>query len=270
MQGFIVSEHMELWPQALKELGMQVATGGIKYRETDCQWHRERAAGFPRNAARRELRQAAGETGLKRDVAAATAGPAGEAVDGSGRRRQPMSELKTVEFRALNHERQVRLQGMPLASFGARAGAFLIDGVIVGLLLLVPSLWSSLEMQANAAPLTLTLDFGALVSVVIGVLYFGLAAFLGNGATPRQAGTRHTRRVAGPRTDLAVALDRACARLRGLIARGRIRLPAVLHPSQPADSARPDRRNDCDRRDSCRGAGASSAWMIDHGDDAPV
>ena len=33
MQGFIVSEHMELWPQALKELGMQVATGGIKYRE---------------------------------------------------------------------------------------------------------------------------------------------------------------------------------------------------------------------------------------------
>jgi NADPH-dependent curcumin reductase CurA len=34
LQGFIVSEHMELWPQALKELGTQVATGGIKYRET--------------------------------------------------------------------------------------------------------------------------------------------------------------------------------------------------------------------------------------------
>ena len=33
MQGFIVTEHMELWPQALKELGTQVATGGVKYRE---------------------------------------------------------------------------------------------------------------------------------------------------------------------------------------------------------------------------------------------
>jgi hypothetical protein len=34
LSGFIVSEHMELWPQALKELGTQVATGGVKYRET--------------------------------------------------------------------------------------------------------------------------------------------------------------------------------------------------------------------------------------------
>ena len=34
MQGFIVSEHMERWPQALKELGQGVATGKIKYRET--------------------------------------------------------------------------------------------------------------------------------------------------------------------------------------------------------------------------------------------
>ncbi|MFN9478003.1 MAG: NADP-dependent oxidoreductase [Betaproteobacteria bacterium] len=34
LQGFIVSEHMELWPQALKELGTAVATGKIKYRET--------------------------------------------------------------------------------------------------------------------------------------------------------------------------------------------------------------------------------------------
>jgi len=34
LQGFIVSEHLELWPQAMKELGTQVVTGGIKYRET--------------------------------------------------------------------------------------------------------------------------------------------------------------------------------------------------------------------------------------------
>ena len=34
LQGFIVSEHMNLWPQALKELGTMVATGKLKYRET--------------------------------------------------------------------------------------------------------------------------------------------------------------------------------------------------------------------------------------------
>ncbi len=34
LQGFIVSEHMSLWPQALKELGAHVAGGRIRYRET--------------------------------------------------------------------------------------------------------------------------------------------------------------------------------------------------------------------------------------------
>jgi NADPH-dependent curcumin reductase CurA len=34
LQGFIVGEHMEAWPQALKELGAGVAGGRLKYRET--------------------------------------------------------------------------------------------------------------------------------------------------------------------------------------------------------------------------------------------
>ena len=34
LQGFIVSEHLELWPQALGELARGVASGRIKYRET--------------------------------------------------------------------------------------------------------------------------------------------------------------------------------------------------------------------------------------------
>jgi len=34
LQGFIVSEHMHLWPQALAELGEGVASGKLKYRET--------------------------------------------------------------------------------------------------------------------------------------------------------------------------------------------------------------------------------------------
>ena len=34
VQGFIVSEHMELWPAALKELGMLVGTGKLRPRES--------------------------------------------------------------------------------------------------------------------------------------------------------------------------------------------------------------------------------------------
>jgi NADPH-dependent curcumin reductase CurA len=37
IEGFIVSEHMPLWPQALKELGTLVAGGKLKYRETIAQ-----------------------------------------------------------------------------------------------------------------------------------------------------------------------------------------------------------------------------------------
>jgi NADPH-dependent curcumin reductase CurA len=34
LEGFIVSEHMEVWPEALTELGTLVATAKLKYRET--------------------------------------------------------------------------------------------------------------------------------------------------------------------------------------------------------------------------------------------
>jgi NADPH-dependent curcumin reductase len=34
VEGFIVSEHMEVWPEALAELGSRVADGTLKYRET--------------------------------------------------------------------------------------------------------------------------------------------------------------------------------------------------------------------------------------------
>src|SRR5512137_2999424 len=34
LKGFIVSEHMEVWPAALKELGGHVATGRVKYKES--------------------------------------------------------------------------------------------------------------------------------------------------------------------------------------------------------------------------------------------
>jgi NADPH-dependent curcumin reductase CurA len=34
MQGFIVSDHLDLWPEGLSELGRHVASGKVKYRET--------------------------------------------------------------------------------------------------------------------------------------------------------------------------------------------------------------------------------------------
>ena len=34
LRGFIVSEHLEMWPQGLKELGTLVATGKLKFRES--------------------------------------------------------------------------------------------------------------------------------------------------------------------------------------------------------------------------------------------
>ena len=37
LQGFIVSEHLEVWPEALKELGTLVATGQLKPRESIAQ-----------------------------------------------------------------------------------------------------------------------------------------------------------------------------------------------------------------------------------------
>jgi hypothetical protein len=37
VQGFIVSDHMDVWPAALAELGRGVATGKIRYRETVAQ-----------------------------------------------------------------------------------------------------------------------------------------------------------------------------------------------------------------------------------------
>jgi len=34
VEGFIISDHMDCWPEALAELGPMVASGRLKYRET--------------------------------------------------------------------------------------------------------------------------------------------------------------------------------------------------------------------------------------------
>ncbi|HTN50034.1 MAG TPA: RDD family protein [Burkholderiaceae bacterium] len=86
-------------------------------------------------------------------------------------------------FHAPHLRRQEQLEGMPLASFGARAAAFLVDGGIVAAVLLGLELWRTLTYQANTPGVTLILDFGAAVGFVVTLLYFGLSTYIGKGAT---------------------------------------------------------------------------------------
>jgi uncharacterized RDD family membrane protein YckC len=94
-----------------------------------------------------------------------------------------MTNSSANRFRTQNIEWQARLQGVQLASFRARALAFAVDSAILTLLLLAPSIWSVLSTHKPGQPITLSLEFGSLISVAIAVAYFGLTTFLGNGAT---------------------------------------------------------------------------------------
>jgi uncharacterized RDD family membrane protein YckC len=82
-----------------------------------------------------------------------------------------------------NPWRQTQLEGVKLASFRRRLGAFLVDGLLAGALILLLS-----RLLAGAAFRTgggqLSLDFGGLQGVVGVVAYFGLATYFGKGATP--------------------------------------------------------------------------------------
>lgn len=84
-------------------------------------------------------------------------------------------------FRTQNVPWQARLQGAPLASFRARLGAFVVDGLLIALILLVPVWFNRLDV--NAADATLSFEFTGLLNVAVAVLYFGLTTYFGNGAT---------------------------------------------------------------------------------------
>jgi uncharacterized RDD family membrane protein YckC len=94
-----------------------------------------------------------------------------------------MSPHPHGNFRTQNIEWQARLQGVALASFKARALAFLIDASLIALVLLAPSFWALATAHGPARTFELELEFGGLASVAIAVGYFGLATYLGKGAT---------------------------------------------------------------------------------------
>ncbi|MFT3957093.1 MAG: GNAT family N-acetyltransferase [Piscinibacter sp.] len=109
-----------------------------------------------------------------------------ELTPGSDETTQPptrhfsMPSHKT--FQTQNIEWQAKLQGVQLASFRSRALAFLLDAALVVLLLALPSAWA-MTQEWRTGPLTLSFEFGGLVSVVLAVSYFGLSTYLGKGRT---------------------------------------------------------------------------------------
>ena len=86
-------------------------------------------------------------------------------------------------FHAPHLQRQRRLEGTELASFGSRASAFLIDGAIVVAVLLLLKLWQMQGFEAHASSFSVTVDFTAALGVITTLLYFGFGTYLGKGAT---------------------------------------------------------------------------------------
>jgi uncharacterized RDD family membrane protein YckC len=60
---------------------------------------------------------------------------------------------------------------------------FIIDLLILGLLFLLPSLWQGAVQIQSSNFLSLSFEFGGLVSALIAVAYFALSTFVGKGAT---------------------------------------------------------------------------------------
>ena len=84
-----------------------------------------------------------------------------------------------------NPWRQTQLEGVKLASFRRRLCAFAVDGLLAGaLILLLSRLLAGKAFLAGDEQLSLSFDFGGLQGVIGVVAYFGLATYLGKGATP--------------------------------------------------------------------------------------
>jgi uncharacterized RDD family membrane protein YckC len=102
------------------------------------------------------------------------------------------SEMPGAKYHAHETERMHELDGAPLASFGRRAVAFVVDLVIGWVLFLALFVVVLLIRRLFVGPLTgpprdnpVPLNFfGNWYSVLWWVVYFGIATYLWNGRTP--------------------------------------------------------------------------------------
>jgi uncharacterized RDD family membrane protein YckC len=92
-------------------------------------------------------------------------------------------------YNAHETERMHQVHGAPLASFKARAAAFVIDFfaafvLFTAIFILGVRLLSSLGLLKVETDINLEFDLHHWYSLVFVVLYFGLSTYLGNGKTP--------------------------------------------------------------------------------------
>ena len=89
-------------------------------------------------------------------------------------------------YRAIGVPRASALDGAPLASFRARAGAFVLDLLMVLVLVIVAGLPYALRNRAHDPSGHITVPFEpfhSLWGLVALVFYFGLSTYLGRGQT---------------------------------------------------------------------------------------
>lgn len=91
-----------------------------------------------------------------------------------------MKFISSRNFKIQNPEWQARVQGITLASFRARAIAYLIDGLII---VVLRELLGDSVSESKAHLFSWTWNIGAFYSAVFAIAYFSLATWWGNGAT---------------------------------------------------------------------------------------
>lgn len=152
-----------------------------------------------------------------------------------------MNDMQT--YNAHETKRMHQVHGARLASFQARAAAFVIDFLVAFVLfaavfILGARLASSLGLLKIETNVNLEFDLHHWYSLVFVVLYFGFSTYLGNGETPGKwlVGIRVVS-LAHERMSLWHSLERA--RIRSVGIGIRVWFYPIFHSSEPADGTRP-------------------------------
>jgi uncharacterized RDD family membrane protein YckC len=112
-------------------------------------------------------------------------------------------------FHAYESPRQHELDGLPLASFGQRALGYVID-LALAVLLWAPAEACRRVFVLRQRNVEIKWDFHEIGNVIVLVLYYGVANYLGNGQTPGKWVAR-TRAVSltHPRLGVWQSIERA-------------------------------------------------------------
>jgi uncharacterized RDD family membrane protein YckC len=94
-------------------------------------------------------------------------------------------------FDAHETARLKQLEGLPLASFGSRAAAFVVDFVLAAVIFMAVGVPATILLQRAGwiaeSDIMLHFDFKSWYSVVAVIVYFGLSTYFGRGKTPGKA-----------------------------------------------------------------------------------